>query len=581
VTAYLCVVCYGCLKWRPAHWTFVWLTLGAGLLLLAPGQGALAIVATGPLALFVFGRGLLTERFSMLKWALVFAGLALLLGLFTPLGRMLWGAVRYGLEQSSINSAAHGIAWSNSFAAAPVNPWVFEIIRASWLIVTLWAGALILKMRSPKWSEVRPGVLAFALPVFLLGVLFIIRAAGRIDPVATTRLGFASIWALCLLLPLLLFSNSRNRSNASLVFIWVALAGGIFPHFGGARNIFPFRFDPIPLPSATAGFVIGSDAGLPALGAARINPAQLKRLVSINKVLGSVLEPDEPYLDMSGRGAQYFYLQRRPPIEAGSIYNLVGEAQQLRAIASLKHHQPKAILIGADNLLQDGGPASLRSPLLYRFVVLQSNFKHVSIDGFDWLIAEERLDRLPGSSRRRVSAINDNLPSKIQTLFKTIDLKYIPASWGRSAPSLESRMELIQIVNNDAPAVLHSVRQIESGHFQVTGKDPFVRYDLSPWNLRGRDAGVLGFDFSCERTGPDPVIEIFWASGRNGESGNTMFHLSAVDGRLIVPLDTDPGWLLAEEIKSLRIDVQDKESCSSFRIDNVSLFQRAHVGAND
>jgi hypothetical protein len=581
VTAFLCVLCLGCLKWNPPAWVLAWLVSVVGIILFAPGQGALVTLATAPIALYMAWQGFLRTPYSMFKVIFLFLALALVLGLATPLGKMFFAAIRYGAEQSSINSAAHSIAWRHSFPSKDTNPWMFEMVRASWLIVTLWAGALILKLRSPRWSEIRSIVIVFAVPIFLLGVLFIIRAAGRIDFAGPTRLGFASIWALSLLLPLLLFANKRNRKNTSLVFTWVALAGLIFPYFGGIRDNFAWSFDPIPLPGGGSGLTVGSEVGLPKLGTGTIAPDQLNRLVSVNKLLESVLDQDETYLDMSGRGAQYFYLQRKPPIQTGSVYNLVGEAQQLRAIAALKRQQPKAILIGANNLKFDGGPASLRSPLLYRFVMLQSGFVSANVDGFDWLVSKERVDRLPKSGLRRISEVDDALPSSIHNLFKTTDLRFIPASWGRSASSLEPNMKLVRPVDKDLQPGLNSVDQIDNGHFLVTGADPYVRYDLSGWKLSGRDAGVLGFDFFCEISGPVPIIEIFWASSRNHERGETRIQLNGVDGRLIVPLDADPAWLLAEEIKSLRFDVLDQSSCKSFKIEDIELFQRAQVNTAD
>ncbi|GAH03607.1 unnamed protein product, partial [marine sediment metagenome] len=279
----------------------------------------------------------------------------------------------------------------------------------------------------------------------------------------------------------------------------VALAGLVVPHFQGIRTNFSSIFDPIALGVARAGFTVGEDVGISKLGAGRMNPAHLKRLVSIKKVLDTVLDPDETYLDMSGRSAQYYYFQRRPPIEVGAIYNLVGVAQQMRAIASLKSHRPKAIVIGANNKLFDGGPASLRSPLLYRFVILQPGFVQVSIDGIDWLIARDRLNRLPDLDLLETFELNDVFPNRIHELFKTTDLKYIPASWGRSASTLEPKMTVIQFVNKNKQPWVHSVNSLENGHFLVTGDDPHVRFNVSSWELKGQDAGILGFDFFCEK----------------------------------------------------------------------------------
>ncbi|GAG91396.1 unnamed protein product, partial [marine sediment metagenome] len=74
------------------------------IILFAPGQGALAVLATVPIAFYVLGQGLLRDASSIFKVLLLVTGLSLVLGLATPFGKMFYAAIRYGLEQSSINS---------------------------------------------------------------------------------------------------------------------------------------------------------------------------------------------------------------------------------------------------------------------------------------------------------------------------------------------------------------------------------------------------------------------------------------------------------------------------------------------
>ena len=73
---------------------------------LRPGTGGLAILATTPLALLPLARALAAERRRLLA---VLAGtlcVFLAVGLLSPFGKIVLGAVRYGLEQSSMNSVA-------------------------------------------------------------------------------------------------------------------------------------------------------------------------------------------------------------------------------------------------------------------------------------------------------------------------------------------------------------------------------------------------------------------------------------------------------------------------------------------
>ena len=136
-----------------------------------------------------------------------------------------------------------------------------------------------------------------------------------------------------------------------------------------------------------------------------MDSAHLARLSGIRRVLDSVLDSGETYLDLSGRHANYFYVNRRPPIETGSIYNLVTEGQQRRAIAALRKERPPAILVRADNVHHDGARLSLRANLIYRYVLLESGHKVVKIGEHVWLLRADRIGRTSGLDVRSVSDI--------------------------------------------------------------------------------------------------------------------------------------------------------------------------------
>ena len=570
VTVFLCVLARGLTRWNPIGWIATWLLLGTALLLYAPGQGGLAILATTPLALLPLARALATERRRLLA---VLAGtlcVFLAVGLLSPFGKMVLGAVRYGLEQSSVNSVAHGINWNASFGKADVNAWLFEIMRGSWLLAALWSGTVIWQARSAAFATRRAATLAYAVPILLLSVLFVVRAAGRIDP-GPSRLGLASIWMLSLLLPLLLFGPARSRSTGRAVLIWLSLVGLVHPYFNDFGTNYANAFDPI----AVGPSVDGASAGIPELGVGAVDPAHLARLSAIRRVLDSVLDSGETYLDLSGRHANYFYVNRRPPIETGSIYNLVTEGQQRRAIAALRKERPPAILVRADNVYHDGGPVSLRANLIYRYVLLESGYKVVKIGEHVWLLRADRIGRTSGLDVRSVSDIGDEPTNLTHEVFRAENLSGIPATWGRSAATLEGKMRLVKELPQTARKALNAVKESDNGYYRPIAKDPFIRIDISDWHLSGRQAGILSFDFLCKSESREPpLIELYWASATNTESELTVVRFRGENGRLIVPMDAAPAWLLAGELRSIRFDVADSASCSEFKIENVKLFQR-------
>ncbi len=112
---------------------------------LCAGPGGAGIAGCAPLAFAALWSLYQADRRRLGLLLLGIGGvLALLFGL-TPLGKMFYGALRYGAEQSQINSVAHGIQWRMSFGAEGLNPWAFELMRASFVLVAMWAGVLVFK----------------------------------------------------------------------------------------------------------------------------------------------------------------------------------------------------------------------------------------------------------------------------------------------------------------------------------------------------------------------------------------------------------------------------------------------------
>jgi len=579
VTAFLCVICGGFLRWGPVRWLAIAWCAALALLLYAPGQGALAIVAVSPLAVIVLYRAFRDDRAALIRTLALIVAITGLLCLLSPFGKMLVGAIRYGLEQSAVNSIAHGVNWSATFSKADANPWLYEMARCSWLIVAMLAGVLLFRQALQEDPQGSATAFAFVLPIFILMVAFVIRAAGRIDLSAATRLGIASIWGLALLLPILIFVVMRPRARGAAVLAWVSAAGLIVPYFGGLDRHYLRAFEPLSGPAGVPGYVEGRAVGLPELGNGVGEGDHLDRLIRIRQVLDRVLDPSETYLDLTGRHATYFYFNRRPPIETGSVYNLVTERQQLRAVASVRRQHPPVVLIAGDNILHDGGPASLRTNLLYRYLMLETGYKVVRTGKLIWLMQADRVGRLAPEQQPVVSDLSEAALNPVLDVFRVPSLQGIPVSWGRSASTLEPKMREVKRLLAGAPATLTDAVAENGGDYRVTGADPHITFDVTGWRLSGSQAGILSFDFTCEAAGPPPVIELYWATDRTDESETTVLRFNGRNGRMLVPLDSAPAWLLAQQIRRLRFDVASRDSCRSFRIDNVRLYQRP--GASD
>jgi len=577
VTVCLCLWGNLFLKRQWSRWLAIWAVTGIAFLLFAPGQAGLLLLSTSPLAAFALVQAIRKERRSLISLT---CGGSFLLGLLlwlTPLGKMLFGALRYAIEQSSINSIAYGIRWASSRDTNPnLSYSLWEVMRTSWILVGLVAGLLLFRAIVDKTWAVRGRYAIFAIPIVLLTVLFIPRAAGRIDPGAFSRLGIASTWSICLLLPISLITALEPHRKALSLMV-VAVLGGMLV---GLPSPEPLMSRPVQaIDISSVALMDGSQVGFPMMGEHIIiySSKQLKRLRQIKRVLQAALNPGETYLDLTNHGADYFYLGYPPPIQAGAAYNLPHRNQQLRAVASLDATPPPISLIVADNILHDGGTLALRSHLLYRYVV--AHYVPVKIEGLIYGVHPDRLERL--QSLLAPLSINEvRVPSVeldlLDQAFLTQNLQRLPRSWGQSFDSLKSELQPVQEISDAAVPVLHSVEKTGKT-YRVTGRDPHIDFDVSSLKLNGQDAGILTFDFLSDGQSAAPTLKFYWSSESGGNlSKEAVVRFSAKQGKVIVPLDAAPRWLLAKGIQTIRFEAADPVPLT-FSLSHIELFQRSEL----
>ncbi|MBD2019958.1 hypothetical protein H6F43_07120 [Leptolyngbya sp. FACHB-36] len=576
----LCFLSSYFLKQQWVKWLVAWSTIGLVLLLFSPGQAGLLLLSTVPLAAFALFRAVRTDRWTLIRVGLGGGLLLIVLLLLTPIGKMLFGAVRYAIEQSSINSIAYGTPWADSWGTNPVLSYsLWEALRTAWIGVGLFAGLLLLRAVVDRaWTE-RQRVIVFTLPIVLLTILFIPRAAGRIDPASLSRLGNASIWAICLLLPIVLITAFGQRAQARSLLI-VALLGGAIVGLPSAEALISKPIRTIDVSSLA--FVNAVELGFPAMGPqVTIDPAQLKRLQTIRQVLDTALDPGETYLDLTNRNAQYFYLGRPLPIQAGAFYNLPHRNQQIRAIQKLETAPPPVVLVAAEAILHDGAALPLRAHLLYRYVT--DRYVPIAVGEQVYLVRPDRVERLNSrlSGATKPVTVGATPADRLRLLdqaFRTKDLKKLPRSWGQSFESLRSELHPVATIDGAVNPVMHSVEKTGETSYRITGSDPYLIFDITNLSLNGDRAGVLAFDFSCQPQRAVPTLEVYWSSQSiGGPDEEAVVRFSARRGKVLVPLDAAPRWLLAKGIQTLRIDIADPAPCSTFSLSQISFFQRSNL----
>jgi hypothetical protein len=572
MTAALCIVVFTWTRLTHTAWLVLWLVVGIAAVLLVPGQGGLLVIATIPGGAWRFYRALHDERPRLLRAVGFTVVILAVLGIATPLGKMVAGAVRYGVGQSAVNGIANGYPWEATFGTvAHLHPWLFELMRFSWIGAGAAAIVITLRMILRPYGGKLSQPLFVGVTVSILCAAYVYRAAGRIDPGWFSRPGWASMWALVFLLPILLILCLRGNRQLNAVVIVLGVASLLASDYGifGLQRVFERPFDKRAA-IADPNMVDGAEIGIPNLGVVKLAPDHVKRLVGVKQQLDRLLAPEETYLDMTNRGAQYFYFDRVPPSDLSAFYNIITADQQRRAIEGVVKRGVAVALIDADNILHDGLRASLRTPLVYRYLLL--HFVPVEMGGYGFMVQTDRLARIDAATP---DAPTEETLEILDHAFLPAHLYAIPYVWGRSSGALSRRMrEVVRIDETKITPQQDTVRDSD-GTFQITGAKPSVTLNIAAGQIRGRDAGLLRFELLCKNKRPKATFTVRWSSRGDAADGKLTFW--ARNGVNIVPLDAAPRWMLGENISEVALEITEPNGCTAFTLRNVFFAQRLEV----
>jgi hypothetical protein len=340
-----------------------WAATSVVMIVAAPVQGLTLAIATFPAVLaFVWTR---RTQWKEQRLPIAIALVVLALSLLTPLPQMLFGAIRYVVDNAAINQIAFGIPWQLSWGAAgKMSGPVFEAIRMSWLAAPLLALVVILLCYRDASNRIL--LVQVALPILLFMALFSSYALGRIDATAMSRGGILSNLAWAILIPLLLLPLLGVKGSAFTTLIISAMCGAI-----GLAGVSRSALDNAVAASVTlpAPLVDGAAAGMPQVGRVIADPTHWNHVLNLKNTLDSYLQPGENYLDLTNRNAHYFYAGKLPAMAVSAPYNMASLDEQLRAVGRLRANLPNIALLEAVNSIFDEVGLSLRNPLLFRLVM--------------------------------------------------------------------------------------------------------------------------------------------------------------------------------------------------------------------
>jgi hypothetical protein len=165
----------------------------------------------------------------------------------------------------------------------------------------------------------------------------------------------------------------------------------------------------------------------------------------------------------------------------------------------------------------------------------------------------------------------------MQRAFSDPDLARIPASWGRSALSLGKKMTPVHDLDLEHGELKGMVRRGDS--LVLKERSAAILLDLSADTISGASAGILSLNFNSSEKRECRMRISWWGDGMKGPDPDMGLWMTADNDRLIIPLDSHPGWLSMKKVEGIRLELFPPDDRSIFQIQNGLLSQRMTVSA--
>lgn len=636
---FICLWLSPTLRAQPYRWLIVYGITAPIAVLGVPPQGVVVVAAFAILAIKLTLDQIRTGDSRSWGQLLITAALVLATIVFTPLLWMILGAVQYVLENGQINQPAYGIPWTMSWNGE-VKGYTFEAIRNSWIFIPLACLFLLHAhykefpdARSVFYTSLVLIALCFLMIPYSLGRIdpgSILRSGvtsifswSVLVPLLTWKLIKAEMRAplalLVVIMPSLtgagVSSLSRLATAASQSIAVPQLrdteAAGI-ANIGRANvddehwsritrldGLLKARLEPqepyLDLTSRNAHYLYVDR--LPPIPVSApynlVHPKQEKRAVEKlrnNPPKLALLEADNIIHDGGGLAL------RNPQLYRFAVETYVPVMERGFIVGYRKSDiVAKGNVIAEARVRDDRGAGRPAIELSDKVLAaMLSVGDRIRISGEDTrsiqeIHVEEGLVELDGGVLPTPNAFADNLveiavpprvyreytASLLERSFAKSEFLKIPVSWGRAEKSLSRKMTLVQDLHK-TPQSLHDLVE-QDGFLNVAGQAPHLLFDLSGLDLSGRDAGLLKFDLSCAERKTDIRLRIsWWGDDRDGPFDSSRVTFTADNGALIVPLDASPWWLTLAKVKGLTLELEGPSACSSFKIENIGLYQRIY-----
>ncbi len=561
----------------PLAWLMVWFVSSFVFALTTVNLPA-AILAALPIVFVMLVRAYRQNAMLFLKTVGCSLVAVAVIMLATPVGKVVMGYIAFLLENARHVVVSGGTTWMYVFGKMDLpnlrlSGQAFELLRLSWVIALLFGVPFLLQaLRRLRRGEGVHSTACLVCCWIANTFLMVSYTLNRIDVGALSRTGYFSLLTLSLIAPLVLLSGHiRVRHRVLLpLMLFLAVIGGVFGETLAVARIRDNVAAIVPITEEKMRSLNRVRQVLPGVGSAVIEDGRLIDMLNLKQSLTTLLRPGETYADLLNRPALYSYLDQELAFFNSSIYSMGSTEMQLLEVKALR--EKKIPLILADdnykNIKIDRSPASLRAYYIYRYVVL--NYRPMMSKGSMFMVLPERLPEAAVLGRDTELDLLDNA-------FAVPFMRKIPTSWGRSLTTLKPRLVKVADIDQTLLAGTQNLTINPKGGFLTSSLIPSLDYDISSLGLSGRKAGMLAFNVHCLSSDQNDgvPVAVSWATADMSQPNDkTMVTFIAdANGTVLVPMDVNPRWLLADHLSRLRIQVEPAV-CSSINISDIKIYQR-------
>ena len=340
----------------------------------------------------------------------------------------------------------------------------------------------------------------FLLFTIILPIISLSYTLGRTDFGCFYRIEFISQAYLLVFLPYFLYKFSSKKYNHFLLFIMICIL---------LLSLFNFSS------KFKSPQINKREYYLNNVGKIALKEDYAKRVENVNRFVEMNSDSDSVFPDLTNRGMHYLYLNKKIPIKFVSFYNVISTKQSVEITEKLKRNPPDIILIDSDSIFHDNVHLSLRINSLYKWLLLLKKYKIVIDKGNTFLIKN---DEIKNYEKQDLHILDNILGFR--------NLNYLPEVWGNSINKLP--------LNN---LIIDYYSYIEDEQYIIKFKHP-ISGDI--------------FDFLyIEPISNSNKNQNFYIQINNSDS--EIFCKVKRNGKMLIPFDNYPSWLLNDKIEEIQI----------------------------